>query len=245
MNPDTPDEAVSLASEMEKTLSSLSGVEIAIAPPFPFLAIVAHAVKKISLGAQDITLDALAALTGGVSWRHLRALGVRMVIVGHSERRLHCGESDEVVNQKVHTALSHGLEAVLCVGERERDGGDIPAAVSDAVRSALAGVKKSSLKNVIIAYEPAWAISTAPGGGQADVPARIFRARLTIEKAVADAYDPSAAHNVRIIYGGSVRPDNIGPMMDEGRMDGVLIGGASLDTIAFAAIAERVAEARR
>ena len=243
MHPDTPEEATALAANIERELPSLSGVDVVIAPPFPFLTPIAGVLKKCLLGAQDVAGDDDAALTGGVSWRILLSLGVRYVIVGHSERRIRLGETDEAISQKVRTALARGMSPILCVGEREYAGGDIPAAVSAQVQSALAGVKKESLKSIIVAYEPAWAISASSGAARADTPERMFRARLTIEKAIATSFDVSAAKKIRIIYGGSVTPENIAGIMSVGHMDGVLVGGASLDAQEFREIARRVMEA--
>lgn len=236
MHPDTPEAASALAADIEKELSSPLGVDVVVVPPFPFLIPVGAALKKSLLGAQDLAGVDDAALTGGVSWSELKSLNIRFVIVGHSERRIMCGETEEMVNQKIRTALAHGLSPILCVGERERAGADIPAAVSDAVRSALTGIKKESLKNLIVAYEPVWAISTSTDTARADTPERMFRARLTIEKAIAESFDAAAAKKVRIIYGGSVTPENVAAVMAVGHMDGVLVGSASLDAKKFGAI---------
>jgi len=156
-------------------------------------------------------------------------------VLGHT-----IASSMKMVNEKIRTALAHGLCAVLCVGERDRAGADIPSVVSEQVRSALAGVKKGSLKNLIVAYEPVWAISTSADFAEADTSERMFRARLTIEKAIAADFDPAAAtKKVRIIYGGSVGTENITVIVGEGHMDGVLVGGASLDAEEFATIVRR------
>lgn len=236
MHPDTPDEAMTLAADIERELPSLSGIDVVIAPPFPFLMPIASVSKKCLRGAQDMAGEIDTALTGGVSWRMLSALGVRYIIIGHSERRIYLGETDEVINQKIRTALARGMSPILCVGEREYAGADIPAAVSVQVQSALAGVKKESLKNLVVAYEPAWAISTSAGAAHADTPERIFRARLTIEKSIAASFGAAAAKRVRMIYGGSVTPENIGGIVSAGHMDGALVGGASLDAKKFGAI---------
>ncbi len=245
MHPDTPEAASALASAIEKELPQSLGADVVIAPPSPFLIPVAAVLKKSLLAAQDMAGDADAALTGGVSWRALQSLHVRFVIIGHSERRMYVGETDAMVNQKIRTALTHGFSAILCVGEQEAGVADIPPVVSEQVRSALTGVKKESLKNLIVAYEPVWAISTTAKGAGADTPERMFRARLTIEKAIADMYDQVTAKKVRIIYGGSVCTDNITLIIGEGRMDGALVGGASLDAREFGVIVHCAAEITR
>ena len=244
MHPDTPEAASALAIAIEKELPSPPGADVVVAPPVSFLMPVAGMLKKSMLGAQDMSAEGQGALTGGVSWRELAALNVRFVIIGHSERRINCGETDEIVNKKIRTALVHGPAPVLCVGERDYTDADIPPMVSDQVRLALAGVKKESLKNLVIAYEPVWAISTATQSAGADTPERIFRARLTIEKAIADAYDQAAAKKVRIIYGGSVSARNIAAIVGEGHMDGALVGGASLRAEEFGVIVRRAIETR-
>lgn len=245
MHPDTPDAASALAVAIEKELPQSLGADVVIAPPAPFLIPVAAAVKRSLLAAQDMTEEMGGALTGGVSWSELKSLNVRFVIIGHSERRLHLGETEGIVNQKIRTALAHGFTAILCVGEQEAGTTDIPLVVSDAVRSALAGVKKESLKNLIVAYEPVWAISTNADTAGADTPERMFRARLTIEKAIADMYDQAAAKKVRIIYGGSVRAETIGAIINDGHMDGALVGGASLRPEEFGAIVRCATEAKK
>ena len=242
MHPDTPSAAVALVSGIEKELPSPLGADVVIAPPAPFLIPIAAVAQKCSLGAQDMTGDDDTALTGGVSWQILSSLGVRYVIIGHSERRIRLGETDEAINQKVRTALAHGLSPILCVGEREHTGADIPVIVSAQVQAALAGIKKESLKNLIVAYEPARAISTATQSTGADTPERMFRARLTIEKVIAVSFDTTAAKKVRIIYGGSVRQENIAAIIGEGHMDGVLVGGASLRAQEFGEIVRLAAD---
>ncbi|MFY9462736.1 MAG: triose-phosphate isomerase [Candidatus Sungiibacteriota bacterium] len=245
MHPDTADEAAELAADIEKELSSPPGADVVIAPPLPFLMSVAAVLKKSLLGAQDMAEERDASLTGGVSWRVLKSLNVRFVIIGHSERRIRLGETDEAINQKVRTALAHGFCAILCVGEQEAGAGDIPLVVSDQVHSALAGIKKELLKNLVVAYEPVWAISTTAQSTGADTPERMFRARLTIEKAIAAIFDAAAAKKVRIVYGGSVTPENIATVMAVGHMDGALVGGASLNAEEFGEIVSRAVAAKR
>lgn len=241
MNPDTADAAVRLAAGSERTRPGSVRADVVVAPPFPFLAPVARILKKSMLGAQDIFWEETGAYTGEVSGRELASLNVRYVIIGHSERRMYLGETDVMVNKKIRAALTHRIVPIVCVGEEERAGTDIPPVVSMQVRAALAGIKKESLKNIVVAYEPVWAISTTHGA-RADTPESIFRARLAIEKSIADIYDPAAAKKVRIIYGGSVRSDGVGVIITQGHMDGVLVGGASLDAEEFGEIVRRASK---
>lgn len=236
MNPDTLDAALRLAADSERALPSSMRADVIIAPPFPFLAPVGRALKKSMLGAQDMFWEEAGAYTGEVSGRQLASLHVRYAIIGHSERRMYFGETDAMVNKKARAAVLHDIAPIICVGEQERAGADIPLVVSDQVRAAFAGIKKESLRNIVVAYEPVWAISTTAGASGADTPEMIFRARLAIEKSIADRYDPAAAKKVRIIYGGSVRPERTGVIVKEGHMDGVLVGGASLSPKEFGEI---------
>ena len=192
------------------------------------------------LGAQDVFWEEAGPYAGEVSGRQLASLGVRYVIVGHSERRMYFGESDAMINKKIRAALKQNIMPIICVGEQERAGADIPPIVSEQVRAAFAGIKRESSKRIVVAYEPMWAISTTHGS-QIDTPEGIFRARLAIEKSIAEIYDSIAVKNVRIIYGGSVRPEQIRVIMKEGHMDGVLVGRASLSAEGFGEIVRRAA----
>lgn len=241
-NPDAPGRAAVLASKIEQAIATARNIEVVIAPPFPFLTAVASIIRHAKLGSQNAFWGDTGPFTGEVSWHQLKHLKVRYVIVGHSERRLLLGETDEMVNRKIRALLEHGIAPVLCVGEREHTDTDISPVVSQQVRAALIGVKKELLKNLVVAYEPVWAISTTSLIARVDTSERMFRARLTIEKAIADMYDHAAAKKVRIIYGGSVRQENIAAIIGEGHMDGALVGEASLDAQEFGAIVRSAAE---
>ena len=238
MNPESLQAAAALVAKYGRLSSSkFRNVELVIAPPFPFLIPAASALPKgVKLGAQDAFWAESGPYTGEVSWRQLKNLKVDYVIIGHSERRTNLGETDEMVNKKVRAVLDGGLSAVLCVGERERTGADIPPIIGDQIKAALGGVKKQFLKRLIVVYEPVWAISTMSGNRGPDTPDGAFRARLYIEKIIAGLYSRQAANSVRIIYGGSVRAENIRAFLEEGRMDGALVGAASLDPKEFGAI---------
>ncbi|MEX0912897.1 MAG: triose-phosphate isomerase, partial [Candidatus Paceibacterota bacterium] len=156
-------------------------------------------------------------------------IGVKCSIVGHSERRS-LGETDELINQKLRALLAVRSAAILCIGERERDGsGDYFNMVEEQLEMDLAGVKSADLKNVIIAYEPVWAIGTQNNAGAADVE----EMKLFIQKVLSDIYGRKEAESVRIIYGGSVSPDNAEELLKGGKADGFLVGGASLEAKKF------------
>lgn len=245
MNPDTPEAAVRLVRAVLRQFKTAEpqNVEAVVAPPYPFLPAVGRALGGgIKLGAQDIFWEARGAYTGEISGGQLAALGVEYVLIGHSERRIHLGETDLMVQKKIRAAFAADLTAVLCVGERERQGADIPSVVGEELAAGLAGVKKDAVKNLVIAYEPVWAISTTPGAAGADTPDSAFRARLYIEKTLKNLYGVRAAARVRIIYGGSVRAANAASFLGEGQMDGLLVGGASLEDEEFGAIAAAAAK---
>ena len=230
-NPATLREAVALAQKTELAASGHRGVEIVVAPPFPFLGGVAAVLKAAKLGSQNASWGDTGPYTGEVSWRQLKSLKVKYVIVGHSERRLFFGETDEMINKKVHALLECGLAPVLCVGEREQSGDE----AAQQLKNALAGVKKSLVKNLIVAYEPVWAISTMPHS-RPDTPQNAFRAHVYIRKVLAALFGREQGEKVRIIYGGSVNAKNITPFLIAGHMQGALVGGASLDIAEFSEI---------
>lgn len=240
MNPDSPGRALRLGRAIESGIAQAAGVEIVIAPPFPFLGAVKAALKKARLGAQDAFWISKGAYTGEVSAYQLKHLRVRYVIVGHSERR-GLGETDEMVEKKLRAVIDAGMNAVLCVGEREREGDDIPAIVGEQLKRAVAGMEKQNLARLAIAYEPVWALSSTPGS-RPDTPAGAHRAMLYIRKILADRYGRSAAENVRILYGGSVSASNAASFLHEGNMQGLLVGGASLRPAEFVEIVRAAAK---
>lgn len=233
-NPDSLTNALAITRAVEREVKRSRGVEVAIAPPFPFLIPLQGAVKKIKLAAQDMFWESIGPYTGSVSWQQLKHLGVRYVIIGHSERRQYQEETDEMINKKVIAALKNGLIPVLCVGEKERTP-DVSGVVGEQLKNALRGVQKKWLKNLVVAYEPIWAISTQKGA-EADTPENAFRSRIHIRKIISDLFDRPSADVMPLLYGGSVRAANIQGFLQEGRMDGALVGGASLDPEEFGKI---------
>lgn len=236
-NPATLREAVDLARKTELAASGHRNVEVIVAPPFPFLAAVASGLKRAKLGSQNVFWEDAGPFTGEVSWQQLKSLKVGYVIVGHSERRIFLGETDEMVAKKVRALLAHGLKAVLCVGETERASHEMSETIARQLEAALKGVKKSLTKNLIIAYEPVWAISTAPGSrpdtpllrqGYAGRAENAFQSNIYIRKILSRMFGRTAGENIKIIYGGSVNADNVAGFLTGGRMQGALVGGASL-----------------
>lgn len=237
-NPITPKEAVLLAQRVERGVRSVRSGEVVIAPPFHFLASVGKIFKKTALGAQDAFWGE-GPYTGEVSARQLKALGVKYVILGHSERRMYLGETDEMVNRKVKAVLAHGLGVILCIGERERAGNDIPADTGRELVSSLHGVPKRFAAKLAVAYEPVWAISTQPGS-RPDTPDNAFRAMIYIRKILSGLYGRSTAEKIRILYGGSVNERNAASFICEGKMEGLLVGGTSLRPDEFIRIVKSV-----
>ncbi|HHT06254.1 MAG TPA: triose-phosphate isomerase [Hydrogenispora sp.] len=210
----------------EKTLPE--AVEVVLCPPFTALSTVAELIKgtAIGLGAQDLFWEDEGAYTGEVSPVMLKELGCTYVIIGHSERRQYFGETDETVNKKVKAALSHGLKPIICVGEslQQREAGETNAFVAGQVEKALDGLAPESIPQVVIAYEPIWAIGTGRSSSASDANEVIGMIRQTIAK----KFDANLAAQVRIQYGGSVKPGNIKEFMGQAEIDGALVGGASL-----------------
>ena len=226
--------------EVRGLLSGPEAPEVAICPPFVALAAVAEALRRagradVHLGAQNLHWEPQGAFTGEVSAAMLADAGCRYVIVGHSERRQLFGETDDQVGKKVRAALSAGLVPIVCVGEtlHERRAGQAEAVVLRQLRAALGGLSPAQVAGLVVAYEPVWAIGTgenASGEEAARVIGQVIRAH------VGSTHGEQAAAGVRILYGGSVSPENIGEFMAHPDIDGALVGGASLAAERFAAI---------
>ncbi len=229
MNPRTLGEAKELFAAVKAGVRSCPPGVVVIAAPYPYLAQFAQkGTGKVSLGAQNVASEKLGALTGEVAVSMLASFGVSYVIVGHSERRAR-GESDLEIAKKVELVVKANMMAVLCVGERERDqSGKYFGVVEAQVRAALKGLPGSKLPSVVIAYEPVWAISTAPGFTRPATPEDAHEMILFIRKVLSDMYGRSTAGKVRILYGGSVDGKNIGELMERSGAEGFLVGGASL-----------------
>ena len=234
-------QSIALVQKLAWTLQDaghdFSAVEVAVFPPFTDLRSVQNLVAadrfEIGYGGQDLSQHDSGAHTGDVSGAFLKALDARYVIVGHSERRADHGETDEVVAAKVQAAIRHGLVPVVCVGETADDleqhgASAVPVA---QLRAALQGVTPGTA--IVVAYEPVWAIGT----GKAATPEVAQQVAAALREALRESLSSDAADAVRILYGGSVKGDNIAAFMREDDVDGALVGGASLDVGDFARIA--------
>ncbi len=239
--------ARAVAAEVGPALASRAagGVDVAVFPPFPYLLPVAGALTGtgVLLGAQDAYHQPDGAFTGEVSMAMLRDCGVQAVLAGHSERRHVIGEDDRTVNRKVGAALEAGLLCVLCVGEtlEEREAGRTDEVNERQVRLGLAGVPAERMTGVVIAYEPVWAIGT----GRTATPEDAQDAHVKIRGVVSQLHGEGVASAVRIVYGGSMKPDNAEALMAMPDVDGGLIGGASLKAADFGAIVRAGATAAR
>jgi triosephosphate isomerase len=211
--------------------------EIMVAPPFLTIPAAAQALagSSILLGAQNVHFEQQGAFTGEVAAPMLQAFGVSHVIVGHSERRHLFAESDELVGKRMAAAVANRLTAILCVGEKldERDRGRTLEVVLRQLQAGLAGIKPEAARQVIIAYEPVWAIGT----GRNATPEQAQQVHASIREALADHFSRETADKIRILYGGSVTADNVDSLIAKPDIDGALVGGASLKAVSFARIA--------
>lgn len=225
-----------LARAVREGLEGLSGVEVVLCPPFTALAAVGEilAGAPIGLGAQNCHWEAHGAFTGEISPAMLTELGCRAVIVGHSERRREFGESDLQVNRKLHAALAHGLTPILCVGETdaERRQGLTFQVVEGQLRAGLAGLDAEALGRCLVAYEPVWAIGTGVNAS----PAQAGEVHGYLRGLLSQLATKEIAQTIRILYGGSVKPENVSLLVQESEIDGELVGGASLQAQAFVAV---------
>lgn len=235
-------EARVLARALVEALADLpafheqGGREVVVCPPFTALQAVGETLQgsSILLGAQNLYPEAQGAYTGEISPMMLADLGCRYVILGHSERRQHFGETDEFINRKVKAALSHGLRPILCVGETlaEREKGKEVGVVASQVRACLQAVKSDQMQEVVIAYEPVWAIGT----GKTATSQQAQTMHRNIREVLSHLFGSEVASETRILYGGSVKADNIDDLMAQPDIDGVLVGGASLEAESFVRI---------
>jgi triosephosphate isomerase (TIM) len=212
-----------------KAASLPQKVETIIFAPFTTLSTLVAFVKgsRIHIGAQNVHWEQAGAFTGEISVPMLREVGVQYVLIGHSERRTYFGETDERVNQKVTAAFAGGMLPIVCVGETlaEREHGKTKEVVQAQMRRGLEGISSADVQRAIIAYEPVWAIGTGKSSTVADAEEVIRFIRETITA----LYDPAVGNRIRIQYGGSVKPENIGSYLSQPHIDGALVGGASLD----------------
>ncbi len=231
----TPSEAVELVNEL-KPLVKDAEVEVVVCPPFVCLPAVAQALEgsNIALGAQNMHFEEKGAFTGEVAPGMLKELGVKYVIIGHSERRQYFAETDETVNKKVHAAFAHDLTPIVCVGEtlEEREQGVTEKVVEKQTRAALDGLSKENAQKTVIAYEPVWAIGT----GKTATSQQANEVISFIRGIIADMFGKDVAEKIRIQYGGSMNAGNASELMAMPDIDGGLIGGASLKAEDFSKV---------
>ena len=238
----TREQAERLARDVVRGVAEIRGVDVAICPPVTALDVVGRVLKDtpLLLGAQTMHDEPKGAFTGEISAPMLVDAGCRCVILGHSERRQWFGETDEMVGRKVRAAVSNHLMPIICVGESlaERDAGRTDELVTRQVEAATAGAGEQPNVPLVVAYEPVWAIGT----GRAATGDEANRVAALIRRLVASRLGAAAGNAVRVLYGGSVKPDNIREFLQQPEVDGGLVGGASLDAAAFTAIVRAAAE---
>ncbi len=230
-------EATAMVGELKSLVAKTAGVEIVVAPVFTAISKVADALAgtNVHVSAQDCYWEEEGAYTGEVAPKLLKDAGCSHVIIGHSERRQYFGETDETVNKKAKAALAAGLTAIVCVGETlaEREGDKTFAVIETQLTGGLSGFSADMLAKSVIAYEPVWAIGT----GKTASDAQAQEVHAFIRSLVARQFGQASADAIRILYGGSVKPDNVKGLMAQSDIDGALVGGASLKADSFAAIA--------
>jgi len=235
MNPATLGKARKLFLDTRKAIGRKKLVcQIAVAPPFPFLSEMERLSpsKRIELTAQDVFFESIGAHTGEVSIPMLKSVGVTSVIIGHSERRA-AGDTDQEIYKDIQSVIKTGVTAIVCVGEKVRDAhGDYFGSVEAQLRSALRDIPKTKLSQLVIAYEPVWAIGT----GKHASPEDVHEMKLFIQKIIVGQFGRNAIKKIRILYGGSVKKGNAQELLEIGKVDGFLIGGASLKPKEFAEI---------
>jgi triosephosphate isomerase len=232
----TPAETTAFFEKFRPLAGQAEHCETVICPPFTNLAAAVAAAQgsRIHIGAQNIGWAKEGAFTGEISGPMIVAAGATYVLVGHSERRQYFAETDETVLKRTQAALEFGLTPIVCVGERleERESGNTEAVLARQFQKGIAGLTESQFARIVIAYEPVWAIGT----GKTATPEIAADAHRAIRGQVRAKFGKEAGEAIRILYGGSVKPDNTRTLMAQPEIDGVLVGGASLDAVSFAGI---------
>lgn len=242
MNTDSKSAVELVKGVVQKCGAMLGKVDISVCPPFVYLPAAKQALgsSNIGLGAQNVYFEPKGAWTGEISCQMLKDIGCKDVIIGHSERRHVLGETDELINKKLLAAIDAGLLPIFCVGEllEQRKAGKTEQIVKEQVQKGLRGIPVEKAKAVTIAYEPVWAIGTGINAS----PQQAQEVHLMIRQLIAAMYNKDFAGQMRIQYGGSVKPDNAAELIAQADVDGFLVGGASLKADDFAAIVKAAAE---
>lgn len=232
----TSTEAVQLVTDLKKLVDGVNDRDILVCPPFTAICEVSNALRDsvIMVGAQNVFWEEKGAFTGEVSAQMLKSVGCTYVIIGHSERRQYFGETDETVNKRVHAAIKHNLKPIVCVGEtlEQREKNETLKVIEKQIRGGLKELSVVSCQLLVIAYEPVWAIGT----GKTATPEQAEEVHAFIRKLVGEIFGKETADQVRILYGGSMTPDNVKTLMSQPDIDGGLVGGASLKADSFAKI---------
>jgi triosephosphate isomerase len=232
----TVGEALDLIRELKTAISGVKGVEVAVAPPFTALYAVHNELEgtSIRLAGQNLYWEEKGAFTGEISPLMLKEVGCQYVIIGHSERRQFFGESDETVNRRIKAALAQGLDVIFCIGEtlREREEAKTFSVIERQIEGGLKGLGGQEIEDIVIAYEPVWAIGT----GKTATPEQAEEVHRFIRGKMDKFYSRKVSEEIRIQYGGSVSPDNIKGLMNQPDVDGALVGGGCLKAESFAKI---------
>ncbi len=240
----TISEAIELVNGLKRELSGIDNIDIVVIPPYTALSEISDMLvdSNIELGAQDVYWEDKGAFTGKISPVMLKDTNAKYVVIGHSERRTYFGETNETVNKKLKAALKAGLLPIMCIGERlkEREAGKTFEVIKNHIEGGLKGISKGDILKIVIAYEPVWAIGT----GKTATPEQAEEAHRYIREFMGKMYDDSVAQNLRIQYGGSVKPENIKELIKQEDIDGALVGGASLEIEQFVPIVKESAKAK-
>ncbi len=232
MNPSSVDDAKVILNSVKKNADLLKKTEVVVCPPFPFLSLFKKQSKnKLLLGAQDVFWEAPGSFTGEISAEILKSCGASFVIVGHSERRA-LGETDEIVAKKAFASLSLGLKTIVCIGEKQRDNtGAYLEDITKQLRGSLMLIKKKHLTDLIIAYEPIWAVGKS--FGEAMKPEEVHETVLFIKKVLSEIFGKDWFNGIKVLYGGAVNYENAGAIVGGGETDGLLIGRESVNPEGF------------
>ena len=238
-------QSLSLVQSLVESLRGVSGVDIAVCPPAVYLGELGKALHatNIGLGAQNVNSKSEGAYTGEISCSMLKDVGCRYVILGHSERRAIYGETDSMVNEKLHAVLAAGLTPIVCVGEtlEQREAGQTQQVVRSQCIGSLAGLTEDQMLKTVLAYEPVWAIGT----GKTASPAQAEEVHKDIRSLLETQFSVGTAQRVIVLYGGSVKADNAQELLSEPNIDGALVGGASLKQDSFEGIIKAATSVRK